>query len=356
MVKVVSTATGKPNFSKAGKIIFIFICILAIVFGSFGLYVTFNNVVKSIESQNWDTTNGEIIVSEIIEKITHGRNVVNEYTYSADIRYEYTVDSESYISSNVAFGSGGVSTSDKGYAEGIVNKYPVGKTVNVYYNSNDSSESVLEPGVNFNQLILFILSLFFVLIGIILPIYFFKTKRFNSFFRRGEIDIDLDKKSYIPGETIKGKLFLKTKKAVKAQALAVFFGAEKNITRDNNPYGRVRFNTTTTTYDIFKNKKVIGSQKVYYKDEYFPFEINIPKNTLERVDNWGENGEYLYGLNKDNSSERAMAVQRGASQLFGQYVKMRRIKEDVNYFVEAQLYINKKLDIKGKVKIELKKN
>ncbi len=92
-------------------------------------------------SRSWPTVRGKISVSEMgvhsDEKNT---------TYSADVVYDYTVHGTQYTGSRVAFGL--ISTSSTSRARRILNRYPRGKEVVVYYDSSDPEESVLEPGIH----------------------------------------------------------------------------------------------------------------------------------------------------------------------------------------------------------------
>jgi hypothetical protein len=63
-------------------------------------------------------------------------------TYYADITYEYTVDGETYESSNVMPGPGR-SSSGENRAENIVADYPEGETVTAYYDPDDPSNAFL---------------------------------------------------------------------------------------------------------------------------------------------------------------------------------------------------------------------
>lgn len=88
--------------------------------------------------------------------------------YSPDVQYNYVIDGRSYKGSNVAFGSGGVSSSNSSSAYGVVNKYNKGHKVNVYYNPNEPHNSVLEPGANWASYAVFAVGLLFLVIGILI--------------------------------------------------------------------------------------------------------------------------------------------------------------------------------------------
>lgn len=60
-----------------------------------------------------------------------------------DIHYHFKVNNIPYRSNEVTFSQTG--SRDRSFAEGYVQQYPVGKTVDVYYERGNPSFSVLEP-------------------------------------------------------------------------------------------------------------------------------------------------------------------------------------------------------------------
>ncbi|MCD4779321.1 MAG: DUF3592 domain-containing protein [Candidatus Omnitrophica bacterium] len=139
----------------------IFFVIFAIAGGivtkiGFGIY---QNAKKSME---WPTVNGAVTSSEIERNHSSGSGS-SSTTYGADIAYDYQIKGETYSANKVSFGE--YSSSDIGHARKIVNKYPVGKVVNVYYNPDDLYIAVLEPGIFWSSYIVFVLGLIFFSVG-----------------------------------------------------------------------------------------------------------------------------------------------------------------------------------------------
>ena len=66
-------------------------------------------------------------------------------TYSADVTYTYQVAGASYTGDKVSIGQ---MSSSSEYAQGILNRYPVGKKVSVHYSPGDPSDAVLETGIH----------------------------------------------------------------------------------------------------------------------------------------------------------------------------------------------------------------
>lgn len=91
-------------------------------------------------SVHWPTVEGVITESKLRSKNSDGAPI-----YSAAITYQYLVNETEIHSNRVWFGDN-YSTTDRGLFVNILNKYPVGKKVTVYYKPDDEFIAVLEPG------------------------------------------------------------------------------------------------------------------------------------------------------------------------------------------------------------------
>jgi hypothetical protein len=98
-------------------------------------------LVKSLRTEYWPVTDG--IVRSAVMKSHSGQR--GGRTYSAEITYGYQVAGSDYTGNKVAIGQMSASS---GYAQGILDRYPVGKQVSVYYSPGDPSEAVLETGIH----------------------------------------------------------------------------------------------------------------------------------------------------------------------------------------------------------------
>jgi hypothetical protein len=94
---------------------------------------------EALLSADWPSVPGSITDSYV--KISSSAK--GGTTYSARISYTYSVHGKQYTGSKINFGA--LLTSLAG-AQGIVDRYPVGKSLTVFYNPNDNSAAVLEPG------------------------------------------------------------------------------------------------------------------------------------------------------------------------------------------------------------------
>lgn len=144
---------------------FIFIVVGLILVG-FGVY----NIYQANASEKWPTTTGEIVSSDVKrhagEASKPNRRGGQSTTYSPDILFEYDIEGETYTSSKVAFG--GVSFNDRADAQRIVDNYPVGKQVTVYYNPKAPDIAVLEVGMSDTIWLLPIFGSIFAGIGLVL--------------------------------------------------------------------------------------------------------------------------------------------------------------------------------------------
>jgi hypothetical protein len=113
-----------------------FILMGAIVF-IFGV----RNFTRARESASWPTVEGRVAHSEM----TLGSGDESS-VYHASVLYNYKLSGVSYSSDRIGFGD--FDSSDSSHAQAIVNRYPVGTSVQVHYNPQTPNLSVLETGVN----------------------------------------------------------------------------------------------------------------------------------------------------------------------------------------------------------------
>lgn len=90
-------------------------------------------------SESWPAAAGTIITSEL-----QSRRNGDGYSYSARIIYQYSVDGEQFESGGVTVADG--SSSRPNNAQNRVAKYPVGEQVEVFYNPEVPTQTVLETG------------------------------------------------------------------------------------------------------------------------------------------------------------------------------------------------------------------
>jgi len=162
--------TSESKNSKHGGILFLgFFFILCVGVGSLVIYSGISDFINTKASLDWPYTNGTVIKSELEQS---GRTAPSSkgsspVVWYANIEYEYTVDNLPFRHYRVSYGDYG--SSDQSHARTILDRYPVGKTVTVYYKANDPAESVLEPEGTMQGIMLKLIGgAIFVLLGTII--------------------------------------------------------------------------------------------------------------------------------------------------------------------------------------------
>lgn len=146
----------RQGFSCLGSILFLGIFFLV---GAGVSYWGWTILQDAKASASWPAVQGQITQSVIEENRDEDGT-----SYDAEIRYEYVVNDQQYNGDMVNFGE---YSGSHAHAEGIVNRYPVGQTVQVYYNPAEVTEAVLEPGVSTSSYLVLGIGLIFALVPFI---------------------------------------------------------------------------------------------------------------------------------------------------------------------------------------------
>lgn len=149
-------------------ILIIFFCLVFIGIG-IGMLVKLMKIFsKASLSKNWHATPGKIISSELDAQTTTDEDGYQTTTYIAKILFEYQVDKTSFKGECINFDYG-MRTSNKGKQQSIVEQYPAGSQVTVYYDPDDPKQAVLEKAVN-GVFTTIMVSAVFILIGVIVAV------------------------------------------------------------------------------------------------------------------------------------------------------------------------------------------
>jgi len=124
-------------FSRIFPLIFVVVGASVVFFGIRGL-------TRARASIEWPSTQGTIVESSVERHRSSGSNG-SSTTYHAEILYEFVVDGTTYNGDRVAYGDYG--SSSPSHARHIVNRYPEGKSIAVYYMPGNPEECLLEPGM-----------------------------------------------------------------------------------------------------------------------------------------------------------------------------------------------------------------
>ena len=124
------------------------------------------NLRKAKRAENWPTMDGVITQSQIsIQRSRDSDDGRVSNLYGALVRYSYRVKGEEYSGDRIAFVD--VHTGDEERARDILARYPLGAAVRVFYNPADPQNAMLEPGVNQQAFVPFLIPLVFLVIGIV---------------------------------------------------------------------------------------------------------------------------------------------------------------------------------------------
>jgi len=116
--------------------------LIPLVIGLYLLHLGGNNLFESYQSSRWAITEGQIILSKLgIVERTPGTSRKNPVPI-AKIKYSYTVKGKSYTSSRRSFNDYGSDIRDQ--QQNIVDGYPVGKIVKVYFDPDNPQQAILE--------------------------------------------------------------------------------------------------------------------------------------------------------------------------------------------------------------------
>jgi hypothetical protein len=144
-------------------ILFLFCCCAGFFFYGKHLKKELMNV------QSWPTVKGVVVESEVLGSTNSRENSNrNSTTYSANVKYTYTVFNKQYTSSKLNWG-GRFESSSKEQIQAYADLYPVGKELTVYYNETDPLRSIVEIDIKSNT---FFYKLGFFMSGTIATFFF----------------------------------------------------------------------------------------------------------------------------------------------------------------------------------------
>lgn len=133
---------------------------------SVGLLLTLYNlwlIIKAKSTENWDKTDGIITYSELLDLTSVGEA---DSTFKPKIEYSYTLNGNEYKSKRIYFGSHILTSYNKRHSQKLVEKYPIGTKVIVYFDRLNEKQSVLETRIKYQIIIGFILGLIITGIGL----------------------------------------------------------------------------------------------------------------------------------------------------------------------------------------------
>lgn len=161
------TTRQKEAKTRSSRKEFFFSRILPLIFVVVGTIFVLSNIrdiYRAKGSVNWPAAHGEILSSSV--KTHHFKSSSSRHiTFLAQVLYEFTLDGKYFTGKWVSYG--GDSSRHPSEVYRIVNRYPKGKEVTVYYMPDNPKVCVLEPGVETKAYIFPGFGLFFIVLGIV---------------------------------------------------------------------------------------------------------------------------------------------------------------------------------------------
>jgi len=118
----------------------LFFCWFFIIVGSVAVGIGGWMFVKSLLTKGWPATDG-VIRSAGMKSSSNDKGT----TYSPKVTYTYQVAGVSYKGDKIAIGQ---VSSSAGYAQGVLDRYPVGTNISVHYSPGNPAKAVLETGIH----------------------------------------------------------------------------------------------------------------------------------------------------------------------------------------------------------------
>jgi hypothetical protein len=120
-----------------------FFFLLTFVAGIVLTLISVNSKKKAGASQQWPNTPARISVSEVRQSTSTDDDGRTSSFYYPHIEYTYAVAGQTFTGKQIAFG-GTQGYGTPGQASTLLAKYPANATVQVFYNPQKQSESVIE--------------------------------------------------------------------------------------------------------------------------------------------------------------------------------------------------------------------
>ena len=134
----------------------------SMIFLGVGLWM----INKGMQSENWDKGTATITSSEIEKTESKSKDAQGftqtSISYSVRVKYSYIVEGSNFNGNTVGFGT--MSHNERSDAQEELKSYPKGKTIDVYYDPENPSDSVLNKGV-FWPMYIVIVVMVIILIG-----------------------------------------------------------------------------------------------------------------------------------------------------------------------------------------------
>lgn len=115
-----------------------------LIVAAVGVFVLISAAIsrsRANASLNWSGTQGTVTESYVHKKESYDSDQGSTTSYIPRVKYSYTVNQQSFEGDRIHFGVG---KSSRKAAEEVVNRYPAGSTLMVYYDPQKPQQAVLE--------------------------------------------------------------------------------------------------------------------------------------------------------------------------------------------------------------------
>lgn len=145
-----------------------------------------NEANEAKEADSWPTAQGEVLENKITSHTSsdsagssRSRRRNSNTTYKPWVLYRYSVEGETLENHTVQMMTSYDSRSE---AQEVLDRYPIGSTVTVYYKEEEPSKSLLEPGISAeSQLVITIFTYIPVALIFIIALFWGIKKMKSSF-------------------------------------------------------------------------------------------------------------------------------------------------------------------------------
>jgi len=141
------------------------ILVAAVVVG-FGVLLGYSGAADwyaGVQSENWPTAPGTVLVSEVLRIPGHGRVA---HGYRGHVEYRYRIGTRAYVGDRVSFGREWVLGDGSEDAHRVVTRFQGAQDVQVYYDPSDPDRAVLDPGWTWSAMLRVAAGLIIVLVGV----------------------------------------------------------------------------------------------------------------------------------------------------------------------------------------------
>lgn len=139
------------------------VSIVLLVIGFIASLILGWSIMRGQQSRSWPSTSGTILQSAIDTFQSTDEDGSTSTTYGVRLQYQFSVGGRQYEGSRRAFTN--MRTSSYRRTQKILDAYPQGGAVTVFYDPDDPSSCVLEPGVNKGAYVALVFTVAMLLVG-----------------------------------------------------------------------------------------------------------------------------------------------------------------------------------------------